>query len=103
MRHHSRPHFHEKPYSKKKVIKPVSFMFIGEAESVFVVGDFNDWDPGAHPMKHHYDGAWRIEIAIPHGHHHYLLLVDGKRMLDPRAHGIARNEQGEKVSLLAVS
>ena len=47
--------------------------------------------------------AWRAEIPVPHGHHHYLLIVDGKPTLDPRGHGIARNESGEKVSLLAVS
>jgi 1,4-alpha-glucan branching enzyme len=94
---------HQKPYSAKKVIKPVLFMYIGEAQSVFVIGDFNDWDPAAHPMKQGVDAAWRAEIPVPHGHHHYLLIVDGKPMLDPRAHGIARNESGEKVSLLAVS
>jgi 1,4-alpha-glucan branching enzyme len=98
-----RRHPHEKPYSAKKVIKPVPFMYIGEAESVYVIGDFNDWDPTAHPMKHHVDGAWRVNIPIPHGHHHYMFLVDGKAILDPRSHGIARNERNEKVSLLAVS
>jgi hypothetical protein len=36
------------------------------------------------------------------GHHHYQFLVDGKPMLDPRAHGVARNEQGEKVSMVSV-
>jgi 1,4-alpha-glucan branching enzyme len=100
---HRHLHFHDKPYSKKKVIKPVSFMYLGEAQSVFVIGDFNDWDPSAHAMKQHFDGAWRVDIPVPHGHHHYLLIVDGKPMLDPRAHGIARNEKNEKVSLLAVS
>ncbi|HTD85810.1 MAG TPA: isoamylase early set domain-containing protein [Candidatus Binatia bacterium] len=100
---HRRHTHHQKPYSPKKVVKPISFMFMGEAQSVFVIGDFNDWDPGAHPMKQGVDGAWRVEIPIAHGHHHYLLIVDDKPMLDPRALGIARNESGEKVSLLGVS
>lgn len=94
---------HEKLYSPKKVIKPVAFMYIGEAQSVYVIGDFNDWDPTAHPMKQGVDGAWRVNIPIAHGHHHYLFLVDGKPTLDPQGHGIARNENNEKVSLLAVS
>ncbi len=74
-----------------------------QANAVQVVGDFNGWDPQAHPMKRFPDGAWRLEVPLSHGHHQYLFLVDGKPMLDPRAHGIARNERNERVSLLAVS
>jgi hypothetical protein len=49
------------------------------------------------------DGAWRTEVMLSHGHHHYLLVVDGRPMLDPLAQGIALNERNEKVSLVAVS
>jgi len=35
--------------------------------------------------------------------HHYRFLVDGKPLLDPHAQGVARDHQGEKISLLAVS
>jgi hypothetical protein len=42
-------------------------------------------------------------IPVHHGHHRYVFLVDGKPMLDPRAQGIARNDQNERVSLIAVS
>jgi len=44
-----------------------------------------------------------MQIPLPHGHHHYRFLVDGKATLDPRAQGVARDHQGQKVSLLAVS
>jgi 1,4-alpha-glucan branching enzyme len=94
---------HAPKYSAKNVHKPVSFMYLGDAREVNLIGDFNDWDPLAHPLKQHIDGAWRIEVSLNHGHHHYLFLVDGKPTLDPRATGIARNEKGEKVSLLSVS
>ena len=91
-------------YSAKATVKPVPFVCLAqEAQQVFVAGDFNDWDPASHPMKRMPDGAWRLEISLNHGHHHYLFLVDGKPLLDPKAQGIARNEKGEKVSLLAVS
>ncbi len=91
-------------YSAKTTVKPVPFVCLAlEAQQVFVAGDFNDWDPASHPMKRMPDGAWRLEISLNHGHHHYLFLVDGKPLLDPKAQGIARNEKGEKVSLLAVS
>ena len=99
-RHHAP---HQPKYSAKNILKPVSFMYLGDAKSVFLIGDFNDWDPEAHPLTQHVDGAWRINVCLNHGHHHYQFLVDGKPTLDPRADGIGRNEKNEKVSLVAVS
>jgi 1,4-alpha-glucan branching enzyme len=91
-------------YSAKNIIKPVPFICLApDARQVHISGDFNDWDPVAHPMKRTPDGAWRVELQLNHGHHHYLFLVDGKPTLDPRAQGVARNEKNEKVSLVAVS
>ena len=49
------------------------------------------------------DGNWLIQIALHHGHHHYQFLIDGRPTLDPKAQGVARNEQNEKVSLIAIS
>jgi len=40
---------------------------------------------------------------LNHGHHHYQFVIDGRRALDPRAQGVARNASNEKVSLLSVS
>jgi 1,4-alpha-glucan branching enzyme len=91
-------------YSAKKMAKPVNFVCVApDAREVFLTGDFNDWDPSSHPMKRQVDGAWTIQVPLTHGHHHYRYIVDGKPMLDARAHGTARNHEGEKVSLLAVS
>ena len=91
-------------YSAKNMAKPVNFVCIApQAKEVFITGDFNDWHPASHPMKRQPDGAWQIHLSLNHGHHHYRYLVDGKPMLDPKAQGIARDRQGEKVSLVAVS
>ena len=91
-------------YSARKMVKPIPFLcHAQEAHSVFIMGDFNDWDPGSHPMKRQLDGVWRVELPLCHGHHHYLFVIDGKPALDPRAGGVARNERDEKVSLIAVS
>ena len=91
-------------YSAKKMVKPVNFICLApNASQVCLIGDFNDWDPGSHPMKRQPDGAWLIQVLLNHGHHHYQFLVDGKPTLDPAAYGIARNLFGEKVSLRAVS
>ena len=91
-------------YSAKNNLRPTNFLLLApKAREVFVVGDFNDWQVGAHPMTRQPDGGWRAQIPLNHGHHHYLFLVDGKPTLDPRAQGTARNEQNEKVSLIAIS
>lgn len=66
------------------------------------MGDFNDWDPVAHPMKRQPDGAWAAQVPLADGRHHYRFLVDGKSMLDPRAEGVDRDHTGEKVSVVAV-
>jgi hypothetical protein len=49
------------------------------------------------------DGAWLLQVPLHHGHQHYVFLVDGKATLDPKAHGVANDRKGLKVSLLAVS
>jgi len=91
-------------YAAGSVRKPVAFIcLLRDAKEVFVAGDFNGWNPASHPMKRLLDGAWRLEIMLPHGHHHYVFVVDGLPTLDPSAQGISRNERGERVSLIAVS
>jgi len=91
-------------YSAKKTIKPVAFVcWAPDAKSVCLAGDFNDWDLSSHGMRRMPDGAWRLDVPLAHGHHHYLFVVDGKLILDPRAQGTARDHRGDKVSLVAVS
>ena len=49
------------------------------------------------------DGAWTIRVELKHGHHRYAYHVDGELVLDPQAMGITRDDQGQRVSLIAVS
>ena len=37
------------------------------AEGLFLVGDFNNWDVAAHPMKQLKDGSFSLEIELPLG------------------------------------
>jgi 1,4-alpha-glucan branching enzyme len=92
------------PYATKRTTKPVNFYCAApSAQSVYLVGDFNWWNPTSHPMRRRVDGWWFIEMQLRHGHHRYRFLVDGKPVLDRQGTGIARNERDEQVSLLAVS
>lgn len=95
---------HVPRFSAKKTIKPINFICsVPGAKRVALVGDFNDWHPDANPMKRQPDGNWHVQLQLRHGSHHYQFLVDGKLLLDPRAQGVARNEQDEKVSLISVA
>jgi 1,4-alpha-glucan branching enzyme len=102
--HDVRPLSAPNRYSARQMAKPVNFVCVAPgAQRVHLVGDFNSWEPSSHPMQRQPDGSWLIQVAMHHGHHHYLFLVDGKAALDPQAQGIARNQKGERVSLKAVS
>ncbi len=100
------PNFHRRPlnrFAPKTTVKPVNFICMAtEAKRVSLVGDFNQWQPQATPMKRQPDGCWLAQVQLGPGHHHYQFIVDGKPTLDPRAQGIARNQEGQKVSLIAV-
>lgn len=88
----------------KKTVKPINFFCEApEAKAVFIAGDFNDWSLTATPMKRGFDGNWSVQIPLPHGHHRYVLVIDGELALDPRASGISKNEDDSVVSLLSVS
>jgi 1,4-alpha-glucan branching enzyme len=91
-------------FGQKKTLHAVNFICNApEARSVSLVGDFNRWNPSALPMKRTPDGAWFLTVELNHGHHRYAFLVDGLLVLDPRAHGITRNDAGARVSLMPVS
>ncbi len=91
-------------YGAPRTLRAVNFICTAtQAQSVSLVGDFNRWDAHAHPMRHMPDGAWLLSLELPHGHHRYAFLVDGQLTLDPRAQGITRNDQGQRVSLIPVS
>lgn len=93
-------------YSARRSLHSVTFYCDApQARAVSVIGDFNQWNPGAHPMKRMPDGRWVLRLDLPHGHYRYLFLVDGQPRLDPRAHGTVRepNEWLDAASLLEVS
>ena len=89
-------------YNAQNSHKPVNFFCPApQARLVELSGDFNHWHPL--PMQRSPDGWWLAQVQLSHGHHQYRFIVDGRPMIDPHATGIARDERGEQVSLVAVS
>jgi 1,4-alpha-glucan branching enzyme len=88
----------------RKPVRAINFICHAPlAKAVSLVGDFNQWDPAANPMKQMPDRSWLLQVELKHGHHRYAFLVDGILTIDPHAQGITRNEKGERVSLVPVS
>jgi len=91
-------------FNYQKPLRAINFIcHAPQAKSVSLVGDFNGWNPAAHPMKQTPDRSWLLNVELKHGHHRYAFLVDGVLTLDPHAQGITRNDKGERVCLVPVS
>lgn len=91
-------------YGASQALRALNFICNAPtAQSVSLVGDFNQWNPALHPMRQMPDQAWLITVELKHGHHRYAFMVDGQLTLDPGGQGITRNDKGERVSLVPVS
>jgi hypothetical protein len=86
--------------------RPVYLRLEAPASSrVAVVGDFNDWDPAATPLKPTGDDrTWVVELRLKPGRYHYTFLIDGRRWArDPSEPAAAESDFGAPVSVLTVS
>jgi 1,4-alpha-glucan branching enzyme len=89
------------PGAKKKVAK-VTFALATADGRVSVVGDFNDWDPLAHPLKKRSNGMRSVSIELPVGvtYRFKYLADDGSWFCDPDVDDRETNEYGEVNSVL---
>ncbi|MFO7554788.1 MAG: isoamylase early set domain-containing protein [Desulfobacterales bacterium] len=55
-----------------------------DANEVFLIGDFNKWNPKTHPMKRDGNGTWTRNVIIPPGKYEYKFMVDGQWKEDPQ-------------------
>jgi hypothetical protein len=68
---------------------------------VYLVGDFNQWDPFWDRMPEVRPGLYRLSLLLNPGVHYYLYSVDGQNIQDPlNLHNAAM--EGTTVSMLAV-
>ncbi len=70
----------EKKYSKSKDTAKVTFTFPAslEAETVYLVGAFNDWSETDMPMKRQKDGSFSLTLELVQGQdYEFRYLVNG--------------------------
>jgi hypothetical protein len=77
---------------------------IPEAGAVSLVGDFNDWDERATPMRPVAgDGVWSVMVPLAPGRYRYSFLVDGMTWLpDPAAPRGLEDDFGRPNSVVTV-
>jgi chromosome partitioning protein len=91
-------------YGVRQIDEAVMFASLyPRAESVNIAGDFNNWQPGKHPMqKVSPKGQWQIKLPLASGKYRYRLVVDGQWQQDPYNETTEMNPFGECNSILEV-
>ncbi len=85
----------KKESTKKSNHKKTTFQFSApEAQHVLLAGDFNNWNPEAHPLQRTSNGMWKISVSLSPGRYEYKYLVDGEWHNDPGCESIAPNPFG---------
>ncbi len=83
----------------------VQFVIVAPAAgAVSLVGDFNDWNVSAMPMRPAPgDGIWSVTVPLEPGRYRYAFLVDGETWLaDPSAPGTLDDDFGPPNSVVTV-
>lgn len=87
----------------KKTVKRRRVKFSLEstaAKEVILMGDFNAWNPRAHPMENDGQGVWNKTVMLPPGKYEYKFLIDGNWKEDPQNDQACPNCFGSRNSIL---
>ena len=81
----------------------VTFRIQAAIESATLLGDFNLWNPEAHPLERGEDGSLGVTVALAPGDYRFRYLADGREWLnDETADGWVPNLFGGADSIVAV-
>ena len=85
---------------------PVTFtLSYPKAESVSLIGSFNQWNPAGHKMHQFGDqNTWVLQLRLPEGRHEYAFLVDGKMVVPDQSSPFYQSDGfGNRNSVLFLS
>ena len=84
-------------------LTPTTFRFpsvlVPTAQHISLLGPFNKWTRGVHPLASTGNGWWIVTVRLPPGRVAYCFDVDGTTWLDPNDHGRAPNGWGSEYSV----
>jgi 1,4-alpha-glucan branching enzyme len=72
------------------------------AKEVYLVGEFNNWKVGTHPMKNNGIGKWNKQLLLPEGKFEYKFFVDNQWVADPQNERVCSNCFGTQNSVVSV-
>jgi 1,4-alpha-glucan branching enzyme len=70
------------------------------AREVYLVGDFNNWNPYSHPLRKNRSGLWEVVLDIPPGSYLYRFIVDGVYKPDPLNKDLVKDRSDNAYSSL---
>ncbi len=73
-----------------------------QAKTVFLAGDFNQWNPEKHGLKKGKSGAWEATLMLTPSTYEYKFIVDGEWQMDPANRRTCQNSFGTRNNLLTV-
>ena len=96
----------DRPISESDSARVVQFVFVApSAQSVSLVGDFNNWEMGATPLSAGpAQSVWTVRVRLPNGRHRYAFVVDDSTWArDPSAPPAAGDDFGVPSSVVTVT
>lgn len=94
-----------KKFLKAKPVCKVTFSFSApEANEVFLVGNFNNWNAGSLPLKKNKSGDFKVTVDLDiNTSYEYKFVVDGNYLNDQEADSYIYNEfAGSENSVVSV-
>ena len=73
------------------------------AKMVYLVGNFNNWNPSIKQMTKFKDGSFRARMKLPAGNYEYKFVADKIWMEDPDVEVKVQNPFGSTNSVVKVS
>jgi len=71
------------------------------ADTIYLVGDFNEWNRSSHPFQHGEEGTWTLTLDLEIGRcYQFRYLRDGEWISDSQADGFVGNPHGSDNSLV---
>lgn len=77
-------------------------LYMPDAQSVWLVGDFNRWSPADFHLEDEY-GHWKITVSLKQGRYQYGFIVNGSEWIaDPKAERFAEDGFGGRNAIIVI-
>lgn len=91
------------PAKTKKNNQSTEFTLVApDANEVYLVGDFNNWDGNGFKMRRYKNGVFKKKAKLHAGQYQYRFVVDGEWWTDPSNPNRQANAFGSENSVLTI-